>query len=154
MRRMLLSLMSVAAMAVPGSHARAMHNGAVCHPIAEDIAKVSYSQFGVQNTSSTAEATVWCPIDRRVPPPDDPEVGTTLMLRLRDQNSSIDFSCTLFTLDIAGNTIFSAPPTQIAQTRLFWESIGEQNNMVIQCSIPRVQSGAASHITLIQWVIT
>jgi hypothetical protein len=85
-------------------------SGTACVAGKNDASKVNYSQFGIQNESSSSSAKVWCPVlyDR-----DDSGNILDLGITVFDQNSTSgkDVSCTVYGIDPEAGVGYN-PPSQ------------------------------------------
>jgi hypothetical protein len=128
-------------------------SGAECQPATPaDAADLNYSQFGVQNMSTTTSRNVICPI------PTIPygNVNITVGIRAYDRNmlaiGNNNVSCNIYRMGIDGTINFSlnlstsggGPGIQALDSTFFtssWDYMWQ-----FHCSIPKIQSGEYSHL--------
>lgn len=135
----------------------AKHNGNVCSAVASDVSIVDRDQYGVHNTSTSATATVYCPILKQT---SGDEIGSVLRAMVYDRNSTSNVSCTFNILDNSGANVTGGSDTksssgsQSSYQNLDFSGItaSTSGNMVVVCTIPPVQSGSFSHVAEFHWI--
>jgi hypothetical protein len=126
----------------------AKHNGNICQPIPGDVSKIGRFHYGVHNTSTTAPAEVWCPIDRRY---DLEESGATLRVTMYDRNTPEDVVCTAYVQDDDGDFLDTAMVNSAGnqvdfQTKIFTGLDPVNGNTVVKCTIPPATASGSSHV--------
>jgi hypothetical protein len=129
-------------------------NASVCNGIVSDVGKVNYGTYGVNDNDLTLSATVICPVN--LP---NPLGGSVFGATIYARNSTVPVSCSLLERDTSGNGIFRSNKNTTGvpgsgPTSLQWQSPPLSKNMVVSCSLPPLQSGAASHVSYFFWTIS
>jgi hypothetical protein len=134
------------------------YSGTVCQPVSGATTSVDYSQFGIQNNSASA-ITVECPLNTTVLSSELQTTFGSAIISGYDRSTTSNVSCTLQTVDSAGNVTFSMPgsssgggpgsgPTGILSFSQVPPGVAD-GYWRLRCTIPGVQSGWASHVTSI-----
>lgn len=134
---------------------RAFYHGTICKPVNASQNIVQYNQYGVHNMSTTAVATVECPVPSYL----NDELGSFFYARVTvyDRNTSKNVSCTLRRiLNTDGGIYFQqtksstgGSPTSGPQQLQFFEpnsAVTAQGYWHLECTLPPKQAGAVSHI--------
>jgi hypothetical protein len=115
----------------------------------------SRSNYGVQNNSTTADATVWCPIPQTVPSTANETVYSVFAyLWAYDRHPTLDVTCTLYTLNADGNPSWTFPPQSTtgssnpaqSLSTLDFSNDNPQGAYVWRCVIPRKSGSNISHV--------
>ena len=128
-----------------------LYNGNLCIPVQADSSAVDRSLYGVFNTSTTKETTVYCPIQT------PGQSSGQLCVVVYDRNPSVNVSCSLSSLGADGNPAWTVTRTSAgsgtpAQTLDFGFLNPIGTNMAMQCTIPRLTtSSPGSHVTSWYW---
>jgi len=140
----LLSSASASASAVPAS----WNAAAICNPqTATHAGRITYSDFGVYNTSTTADATVHCSAAPQVSP------ITGIAIILYDGSTSSDVNCSVRIQNGTGATIWSASATTTGSSSgpmaRSWTPPANTIGMVyVSCTLPP-KTPASSYLTSI-----
>ncbi len=128
-----------------------MYHGNFCAADQDHINKIERSQYGVDNTSSSATAVVHCPFNV-------PYVGnlkiSSVWVTVYDRNLSEDVSCTLMIVGVDGNTKWSNTQStsgiQSAHQFLGFQPPNSNylGTLNMSCSIPPSTEAGVSHITM------
>jgi hypothetical protein len=118
-------------------------NGITCNP---GSGSIQYGNFGVDNTSTSASATVWCSPTHAV--------GaniTSLAVGVYDRHSSQGVCCKFSVTDMGGNPSWSSAnqcSTSTGFSFLNFTPPANINGVVnLSCTIPPKTSGGSSHVT-------
>jgi hypothetical protein len=145
-------------------------NGSACVPVFGSDGMISYSQFGVHNTSTTSAAQIICPLTPAVTnlgaalgaKPNsagnctcDPTVQTTMMVY--DRSLAGDVSCSLMILNPNGfvSQSWSATSSGFSsdvQTLTFpaaCAAVGGGLTLAVTCSLPPMTQVGFSHMTTV-----
>lgn len=136
-----------------------VYHGNFCAPNRNDVNKIERGQYGVYNTSSTTTAVVECPFN--IPFRADLKV-TEVDVTVYDRNSSADVSCTLTSVSLAGDAIWSTTSSssgaQAGHQFLVFKppSTNVLGTLNMICSLPALGnvSYGTSHITTYRIITT
>jgi hypothetical protein len=132
--------------------------GTICNPRKGHASRINYSQtFGVENASTSASATVVCPIDFTV----DPNVllgPSAIQIAYKARHETIDLSCTVFAAFEDGLPIHTETLTDVNnlvtstfdfQVREPYEQFGVEY-YTVECTLPPV-SAAGRRSAIVTW---
>lgn len=140
------------------------YDGSICVPVGSNNG--GYTVYGIHNNSATEELNVVCPLPRRWGG-DNLDALTNIQVAVFDRHPTSNFSCTLlikgFSLSNPGNftiakvngndSFFSASSDanrkviggQIS-VEPFQQTLFGQQPLLLQCTIPPIGPGGASHL--------
>jgi hypothetical protein len=118
---------------------------------------ITYSQFGVTNSSTTTSATVVCPLTVAQ---QSGFTGGELEVNEYNRNSSVNTFCTLYVTDQEGDNLSSCNATTTAnQSAVQYETCGVSTSVAtpywfVGCSIAPQTSSGGSIVTAINVILT
>jgi hypothetical protein len=132
--------------------------GTICNPVKGDASKINYSQtFGVENASTSASATVLCPIDFT----SDPAVllgPSAIQIAYKARHATIPLTCTSLAFYEDGYLAFSDPQSDVNnmvtstfdfQVREAYEMFGTEY-FAVECTVPQV-SADGRRSAIVSW---
>jgi hypothetical protein len=129
-------------------------HGSACRPSLSSET-VRYSQYGVENTSTSVSETVDCAIPLETVVSNSETLANQAQVTFYDRGASARVSCTFYGFDTSGNVVFSDTRTSSSggigtglQSFLFNPSAVSVQSafFMISCSLPANNSGWPSHI--------
>ena len=124
--------------------------GSVCNPVKGDAGKLAYTDTGaIENTSTTSEATVVCPIDFTSNP--DVLQPSAVQVTTRARHPTIPVHCTVSVLYEDGLPAWEEPQDIVNATATFDFQILDAFLMgaeyfAVRCTLPRNSGSGRSQI--------
>ena len=146
-----------AAIALPALADDVIYHANICSPNKNSVSLIERSQFGVNNTSNLATASIQCPLNL----PFDASLRVkSVYLTGYDRHPALNISCTLQGLGLDGKLLWSQSTSSSGsgQTFQFLPVISPPSTftaaMNLSCSLPPTTNAGASHLTTIRVITT